>query len=105
MGTVVVSRVNLGSRGVNGGDYGIPASSVLGTTESLSTATSAATTGSATGLQGEMWAVTPKNTQVWVKFGAAPTAAANDEHFLGDIGRTYYFQTVNGDKCAALDNV
>ncbi len=46
--------------------------------------------------------ITVSGGDVWVKFGASPTAAAGDEWLIND-GQTREFKALAGDKMAVKD--
>ncbi len=50
----------------------------------------------------EYWVITVSGGDVWVKFGASPTAAAGDEWLIND-GQTREFKARAGDKMAVKD--
>ncbi len=50
----------------------------------------------------EYWVITVSGGDVWVKFGASPTAAAGDDWLIND-GQTREFKALAGDKMAVKD--
>jgi hypothetical protein len=50
----------------------------------------------------EYWIITVSGGDLWVKFGADPTAAAGDEWLVTD-GQTREWKALSGDKVAVIN--
>jgi hypothetical protein len=100
----VVAQVN--SRGLTNAALPIPLSVPM-ESEAISTSgTSQATTAAVPGtnrFSDHVWIVSVSGGNVWVKFGATPTAAAGND-WLIQSGETREFgATVGGEKAAVID--
>jgi hypothetical protein len=96
---VVVASAN--TRAKTGATLPLP-SSVPAAADTVTTS-AASTQSSAAASAGDIWSVTARNGDVFVKFGANPTAAADDGWLILQGQTREFGATADGEKIALID--